>query len=153
MSVLISDGVIQDDAIKARSRAGTGRHGGARPGAGRPVGSHLHAKLTEKTLNMHDVVHSRRALVQRIEGSKYDPLLVLVSIAANTRKPDELRLQAAGIACKYVHAALSSATVATLHKTVDSGAALAELNARLERMAPVVDHCAREDARAACVPL
>ena len=56
-----------------------------------------------------------------------------------TRKPDELRLQAAGIACKYVHAALSSATVATLHKTVDSGAALAELSARLERMAPVVD--------------
>jgi hypothetical protein len=47
--------------------------------------------------------------------------------------------RAAGIACKYVHAALSSATVSTLHKTVDSGAALAELNARLERMAPVVD--------------
>jgi hypothetical protein len=35
--------------------------------------------------------------------------------------------RAAGIACKYVHAALSSATVSTLHKTVDSGAALAEL--------------------------
>ena len=59
---------------------------------------------------------------QQIEGSRYDPLLVLVSIAANTKKPDELQLQAAGIACKYVHAALSSATVSTLHKTVDSGA-------------------------------
>jgi hypothetical protein len=125
--------------LKREAEQGTGRHGGARPGAGRPVGSHLHAKLTEKTLNLEDVVHSRRALVQQIEGSKYDPLLVLVSIAANTRKPDELRLQAAGIACKYVHAALSSATVSTLHKTVDSGAALAELSARLERLAPVVD--------------
>jgi hypothetical protein len=125
--------------LKREAEQGTGRHGGARPGAGRPVGSHLHAKLTEKALNPHDVIHSRRKLVQQIEGSRYDPLLVLVSIAANTKKPDELRLQAAGIACKYVHAALSSATVSTLHKTVDSGAALAELNARLERMAPVVD--------------
>jgi hypothetical protein len=122
--------------LKREAETGAGRHGGARPGAGRPVGSHLHAKLTERTLNLHDVVHSRRALVQQIEGSKYDPL---VSIAANTKKPDELRLQAAGIACKYVHAALSSATVSTLHKTVDSGAALAELSARLERLAPVVD--------------
>src|SRR5690242_16202107 len=43
--------------LKREAEQGTGRHGGARPGAGRPVGSHLHAKLTEKTLNMHDVVH------------------------------------------------------------------------------------------------
>ena len=59
--------------LKREAEQGTGRHGecATQCSAGRPVGSHLHAKLTEKALNPHDVIHSRRKLVQQIEGSRY----------------------------------------------------------------------------------
>ena len=120
----------------------TGKRGGARPGAGRPLGKHLHHALTAKSLTLTakslattDPGHDRRAVREAIAGSKLDPLLILLSIASRSRD-EKLRVEAAGIACRYTYPALSAASIQTEHRTVDASHAMAALHSQLDRLAP-----------------
>ena len=110
--------------------------GGARPGAGRKRGSvagdarQLRAVTRERIL----------ALVQ----NGRDPLDAVLDIVFDPDQPTALRMQAALGALPFVHPKLSMQSIesrSTVTK-VDGPALLAELNARLNRLAapvPVLD--------------
>ncbi len=122
---------------KKQAKPSPGKHGGYRPGAGRPIGSSVHQHLTGKGLAaLTDHRLMQRHMIEQIRGSEQDPLLVLLEIATDRRKPDPLRVEAAGIACRYVHPTLASAQVHMLHRTVDPAATLQILTERLNRLAP-----------------
>jgi hypothetical protein len=115
-----------------------GKNGGKRPGAGRPVGSSVHAKLTAKAIESQagatvgDVVQQKKALIATIQGSKLDPLLALVSMASNPKLPANTRITAAGIAAKYCYPALSATQIDQRVQTVSHADAVAEVAEKLQ---------------------
>ena len=117
--------------LDKESKPHPGKRGGARPGAGRPPTKHLHHALTAKALEAADPGRARRVVREAIAGSKLDPLLILLGIATRS-KDEKLRVEAAGIACRYTYPALSAASIQTEHRTVDASHAMASLHAQLE---------------------
>lgn len=130
------------------AKAVGGKHGGRRPGAGRPIGSSHHARLTSQSLNTADAVIARRTIVEAILGTEHDPLLILVELAADTNKSDEIRVQAAGIAVKHVHPVLSQAQITTMHHGPEPGDIMRVLTDRLNRLAPPIDAVAEPSLEA-----
>lgn len=107
-----------------------GGHGGRRTGSGRTPGAHVHAAKALRT--------EARALLAEIVGTDRDPLMVAIAIAADESKSDALRLEAALGCCKYLHPALSAAAIAHVPASPSTERIVAELTARLGRMAPAV---------------
>ncbi len=128
-----------DTSVKVRRDEATKRtlgmaRGGKRPGAGRPSSASIHAKLTAKNLN--DARFARQELIAQIQGSEIDPLLTLLEIACDRRKPDEIRVQAAAIAVRHVHPTLQQSQLHLVHQKADQGRVLELLHERLDRIAP-----------------
>lgn len=115
-----------------------GQHGGKRPGAGHPPGVSIFARTAGLTGPgaIHDVRQRHRQLIAEIQGSKRDPLLVLIDIATDKRKPDALRVEAAAVAVRYVHPALSATQVSLHHVQADQSTVMQLLTQRLDRLAP-----------------
>ena len=67
-------------------------HGGFRPGAGRPAGA-----LNKRT----------REVIEQTEASGMMPLEYLLNVMRDPAKPDNERIEAARVACPFVHARLS----------------------------------------------
>jgi hypothetical protein len=96
--------------------------GGKRTGAGRPVGSKTKTVIAElfsgvaegveiptrgySKMQMREFTRSRV-----VNGQIADPLEVLCKFAMDQRLAANLRIQAAGVACKYLHPALSAVAV------------------------------------------
>lgn len=115
-----------------------GRHGGKRAGAGRKPLSQQHAKLTGLALdkpNFGDVTTRRRQLQELVIGSDKDPLMVLINLATDTSQDARLRVEAAGIACRYVHPTLQQAQISMLHQKADPAGTWQVINSRLDRLA------------------
>jgi hypothetical protein len=121
-------------------QAHPGKHGGKRTGAGRPVGSHTHPKMTARALQSPDAIDARRAVIDAVTGSHRDPVLILLTIASDEENDPKLRVEAAGVAARYCYPALSATQITATHRTVDPNTALAVIKDRLDRIAaPVVD--------------
>jgi hypothetical protein len=94
------------------------------------------ALLTPKHLELRrEIGEARRALRETIAGSNMSPLLTLLDIANSNEATIDQRITAAGIACRYVHPALSATAISTEHRTVDASHAMASLHAQLDRLA------------------
>jgi hypothetical protein len=113
-----------------------GKHGGKRPGAGRPVGSQNHHRLTQTALNPQELRDARKLVIDSVTNTGRDPLLTLLEIASDPEQPAQLRVAAAGIAVRYCYPALSATQVTAMHATVDPQMALNVIRERLERLAP-----------------
>lgn len=103
--------------------------GGKRRGSGRKAGGGLPATKTLRT--------EARALLAEIVGTDRDPLMVAISLAADTSKPDALRLEAALGASRYLHPTLSASAVAHSSTRPDANAVVASFLERLAKLAPV----------------
>ena len=114
-----------------------GRHGGKRPGAGRKPNSQLGGVMTGKFLKRQDntdITQRRRYLQDQIIGSDRDPLVVLIDLACDKAQAPDLRVEAAGIACRYVHPTLAQAQISMLHQKADPVGAWQVINQRLDRL-------------------
>ena len=101
--------------------------GGKRHGAGRKPGGGIAATKVLRT--------EARALLAEIVGSERDPLMVAIEIAADKKKPDALRLEAALGAARYLHPTLSASAVAHVPHRGDAGAVVSALLDRLAKLA------------------
>ena len=104
-----------------------GGWGGRRINSGRPAGQTVAGRETRAIA---------RAALADIIGSDQDPLLVAIGIATDTSNPATLRLEAAAVACRYVHPTLSAAAIHHTSKPADGGAAVQVLLDRLTALAP-----------------
>ena len=93
-----------------------------------------------RQLNL-DIGLLRRQLIEGIIGSDRDPLVILIDIAADTAKPDDLRVQAAGIAVRFIHPTLQSVAMQVSQQKAapDQEMLLTVLRDRLDRLAPTLN--------------
>ena len=126
-----------------------GGHGGRRGGAGRKPGGGISPVKTLRS--------EARALLADIIGTDRDPLMVAIDIAADTSKPDPLRLEAALGAARYLHPTLSAQAIATVQTAPDQNRLIAGLVERLDRIAapspaPTIEGVAERDVAEAEKP-
>jgi len=132
MVTTITSTLRKDQATK---RTNGGSRGGWRPGAGRPPGKVLQSAKS-LNLNLNDRKGARQELIAAIQGSDADPLLVLLEIACDRAKPDEIRVQAAAVAVRHVHPTLQQSQLHLVHQKAEQGRVLELLHERLDRLAP-----------------
>jgi hypothetical protein len=115
-----------------------GGHGGARPntggrrtGAGRPAGSSW--KPMVAAMRVAAVEH-----VQKVVDADTDPLVIALSIAADSKNPLELRLGACAMTIPVMYPRLSATQVTASHTVtrVDPHELMDRISERIARQAP-----------------
>jgi hypothetical protein len=135
-------------------------NGGARKGAGRPRGSTGQRPMAEHPLadwkapppvyqNIPaDLEPIRVALLAQTIGTERDPLVYLLNIVGDEKQPTGQRLQAAGMAMRFVHPARTEAKLSVSNDTpaMDAMAAARErLRDQLAQASRIIEGEVKED--------